>query len=294
MDSNKITRDYFDSLLLETRYMEAAVPSIMMELYGERFSSPIMTAALSHLKTLYQMEEEPMVSYARCAARTNSVHWIGMMEEEEVDQVIATGARTIRIVKPFADEDKIIRQLRHAEEKGALAVGMDIDHIFDKYGNPDVVMGEQMEPKSFKQMRAYVQATGLPFIVKGVLSVHDAVKCAEMGAKGIVVSHHGGRIKDAVPPLMALPEIRKELVKDMPVFVDCGICSGLDAYKAMALGATAVSVGRHLIPFLKEGTDRAAERIEEMGRELRGIMACTGVKDGNHFDTSVIHHGGRL
>ncbi len=292
MDSNQITRDYFDSLLLETRYMEAVVPSITMELYGERFSSPIMTAALSHLKTLYQMEEEPMVGYARCAARTNSVHWIGMMEEEEVGQVIATGARTIRVVKPFADEDKIMRQLCHAEEKGALAVGMDIDHIFDRHGNPDVVMGEQMEPKSIQQMKAYVQATHLPFVVKGVLSVHDAVRCAEAGARGIVVSHHGGRLQDAVPPLMALPEIRRELGADMPIFVDCGVCSGMDAYKALALGATAVSVGRHLISYLKEGTDRAAERIEEMSRELKGIMASTGVRDVNSFDAAVLHHGG--
>ncbi len=292
MDSNQITRDYFDSLLLETRYMEAVVPSITMELYGERFSSPIMTAALSHLKTLYQMEEEPMVGYARCAARTNSVHWIGMMEEEEVGQVIATGARTIRVVKPFADEDKIMRQLCHAEEKGALAVGMDIDHIFDRHGNPDVVMGEQMEPKSIQQMKAYVQATHLPFVVKGVLSVHDAVRCAEAGARGIVVSHHGGRLQDAVPPLMALPEIRRELGADMPIFVDCGVCSGMDAYKALALGATAVSVGRHLISYLKEGTDRAAERIEEMSRELKGIMASTGVRDVNGFDAAVLHHGG--
>ena len=292
MDSNQITRDYFDSLLLETRYMEAVVPSITMELYGERFSSPIMTAALSHLKTLYQMEEEPMVGYAMCAARTNSVHWIGMMEEEEVGQVIATGARTIRVVKPFADEDKIMRQLCHAEEKGALAVGMDIDHIFDRHGNPDVVMGEQMEPKSMQQMKAYVQATHLPFVVKGVLSVHDAVRCAEAGARGIVVSHHGGRLQDAVPPLMALPEIRRELGADMPIFVDCGVCSGMDAYKALALGATAVSVGRHLISYLKEGTDRAAERIEEMSRELKGIMASTGVRDVNGFDAAVLHHGG--
>ena len=292
MDSNQITRDYFDSLLLETRYMEAVVPSITMELYGERFSSPIMTAALSHLKTLYQMEEEPMVGYARCAARTNSVHWIGMMEEEEVGQVIATGARTIRVVKPFADEDKIMRQLCHAEEKGALAVGMDIDHIFDRHGNPDVVMGEQMEPKSMQQMKAYVQATHLPFVVKGVLSVHDAVRCAEAGARGIVVSHHGGRLQDAVPPLMALPEIRRELGADMPIFVDCGVCSGMDAYKVLALGATAVSVGRHLISYLKEGTDRAAERIEEMSRELKGIMASTGVRDVNSFDAAVLHHGG--
>ena len=76
----------------------------------------------------------------------------------------------------------------------------------------------------------------------------------------------------------------------MPVFVDCGICGGMDAYKALALGATAVSVGNHLIPVLKKGGAQAvADRINAMTDELKGAMAYTGVKDMNSFDPTVIH-----
>ena len=76
----------------------------------------------------------------------------------------------------------------------------------------------------------------------------------------------------------------------MPIFVDCGICSGTDAYKALALGATAVSVGTHLIPYIKKGGGNAVcERINAMADELRAVMAYTGIKDINSFDPNVIH-----
>lgn len=214
-----------------------------------------------------------------------------MCDEQEFNAVIATGARTIRIVKPYADEEKIYGQLKQAEKAGALAVGMDIDHMFSASGDRDVVKGEEMSIKSSEMLRGYIQAVNLPFIIKGILSVRDAAKCAEMGAKGIVVSHHNGRLKAAVPPLMILPEIVREVGGTMPVFVDCGICSGIDAYKALALGATAVSVGAHLIPVLrKEGSEGVKNRMLEIQAELKGAMAYTGVKNVNCFAASVVHH----
>lgn len=120
----------------------------------------------------------------------------------------------------------------------------------------------------------------------------DAIKCAELGAGGIVVSHHNGRLKDAIPPLAVLPQIIEKVDNKMPVFVDCGICSGTDAYKALALGAAAVSVGGHLIPLVrKEGKEAVKQRLEEMRLELRGVMAYTGVKDMANFDPTVIYNG---
>lgn len=284
------TREYFDSLLLEMRLMDSAVPDTGFELYGEHFATPIMTAALSHIGTFNKDLPSGMVQYAKGAAESNAVHWIGMGSDEEFESVTATGAKTIRIIKPYADEKKIEQQICCAEKNGALAVGMDIDHMFDLKGNPDVCMGEEMAVKSSDDLKRYIDSTELPFIVKGVLSVRDAVKCAEVGAKGIVVSHHGGRLSYAVPPLYVLPDIVKAVGDKVPIFVDCGICSGMDAYKALALGATAVSVGGHLIPYIREGGAKAvANRIQEMTEELRGVMAYTGVETMNDFDSTVLH-----
>jgi isopentenyl diphosphate isomerase/L-lactate dehydrogenase-like FMN-dependent dehydrogenase len=146
-----------------------------------------------------------------------------------------------------------------------------------------------MKAKSTDELTEFVQAAGVPFIVKGVLSPRDTEKCLQAGCAGLVVSHHHGMIQYAVPPLMALPDILSVAGDSIPVFVDCGIESGMDAYKCLALGAKAVSVGRHLMPLLKDGADAAAGRIDEMTAELAGVMARTGVSGLDKMDSTIIH-----
>jgi isopentenyl diphosphate isomerase/L-lactate dehydrogenase-like FMN-dependent dehydrogenase len=88
---------------------------------------------------------------------------------------------------------------------------------------------------------------------------------------------------------MVLPEIISAVGGEIPVFVDCGIISGMDAYKCLALGAKAVSVGRHLMPLLKSGPETVSQRINEMTAELAGIMARTGIATLDDMDPTVIH-----
>lgn len=285
-NSDKITREYFNSLLLETRYLDSGIPSTRMELFGETFDTPIMTAALSHLGNT---ADDGMNIYAKGAALSNAVHWVGMGEDEELEQIVATGARTIKIIKPHEDNKEVFRKIEHAVNAGCFAVGMDIDHSFNANGGYDNVLGLPMKAKSTEELADFVQAAGIPFIVKGVQSPMDAVKCLKAGCAGIVVSHHHNMMDFSVPPLFVLPEILKAVSNQIPVFVDCGIESGMDAYKALALGATAVSVGRHLMPLLKNGPEAVSQRINQMTEELAGVMARTGVKTLSDMDPAVIH-----
>lgn len=280
-----ITRDYFDSLLLETRYIDSDIPSTRMTLFGEEFDTPIMTAALSHLHN----PADGMAVYAKGAALADAAHWVGMGSDEELEGVLATGARSIKIIKPHADNREVFRKIEHAVSAGCFAVGMDTDHAFNSDGGYDDVFGLPMRPKSASELAEFVQAARVPFIVKGVLSPRDAEKCVKAGCAGLVVSHHHGMVQYSVPPLMVLPEIVSAVGGEIPVFVDCGIISGMDAYKCLALGAKAVSVGRHLMPLLKDGADAVAARISEMTAELAGIMARTGVKSLDEMDPTVIH-----
>lgn len=286
-NSDTITRDFFDSLLLEPRYIDSDLPSTKLELYGRTFDTPVMTAALSHLGNT---AENGMVNYAQAAAKCNAVHWVGMGEDKELEEITATGAATIKIIKPHADNKEVFRKIEHAKKAGCFAVGMDIDHAFNGNGGYDNVLGLPMKPKTTEELAGFVQAAGdTPFIVKGVLSTKDAEKCLKAGCKGIQLSHHHGIINYAVPPLMMLPEILQVTRGEIPVFIDCGIESGMDVYKCLALGATAVSVGRHLMPFLKEGADKTSDRIKEMTDELAATMARTGIRDLKSFDPTVIH-----
>lgn len=281
-----ITRDYFDSLLLETRYIDSVLPSTKMTLFGEVFDTPIMTAALSHLNNT---TTEGMTVYAKGAKLSNAVHWVGMGEDEELERVVATGAKSIKIIKPHADNAEVFRKIEHALSLGCFAIGMDTDHAFNSEGGYDNVMGLPMKPKSSAEIAEFVQAAKVPFIVKGVLSPRDAEKCAKAGCAGIVVSHHHGMVQYSVPPLMVLQDILSVVGNEMEVFIDCGIVSGMDAYKCLALGAKAVSVGRHLMPLLKQGPEAVSQRINEMTAELAGIMARTGVKTLEDMDSTIIH-----
>ncbi len=285
--SDQITRDFFDSLLLETRYVDADLPSTEFTLYGEKFSTPIMTAALSHLHGIC---ENGMVEYGLGAKLASAVHWVGMGEDDELENIIATGAKTIKIIKPHADNDVVFHKIEHAEKAGAFAVGMDIDHAFAGNGQYDNVNGLPMRPKSLKELREFVQASPFPFVVKGVLSAQDAERCVLAGVQGIVVSHHHNIMDYSVPPLMVLPEIVKAVEHQIPVFVDCGIVSGMDAFKALALGADGVSVGRDLMGPLKDGHQAVYARIQELNAQLMATMARTGAHSLSEIDPSVIHY----
>lgn len=285
-DANDITRDYFDSILLEMRHIDGVLPDTSMELFGERFLTPVMTAALSHLDNLCP---NGMARQALGAKAAGAVNWAGMGDCAELERICQTGARTIKIIKPYEDDAVIFSRIRHAEECGCFAVGMDIDHAFGGNGQYDVVLGLPMRPKSLEQLRSFVKATKLPFIVKGVLSVTDAVKCADIGVRGIVVSHHHGILPYAVPPLAVLPDIVKAVNGRLEIFADCGFETGTDVYKALALGARAVCAGRVVMePLRLKQAQGVTETLERMTAELRGAMARTGACDLAHIDPGVL------
>ncbi len=287
-NSNVITRKYLDSLLVETRYMNSVSPDLTMDLYGRKFSSPVMTAALSHLD--HFMFDGATKAYAEGAAKADVILWLGMADEKEVELCASSGAPMIEIIKPYTDRDLIYQKIRHAEKLGLLAVGIDIDHPFGSDGSPDIVDGYEMSPIRTEELREICSATSLPVIAKGVLSTYDAEEAVDAGAQGLVISHHNNRISYAVPPLKALPEIRKSLKKPVPLFVDGDIRSGMDAFKALALGAHAVCIGRPLMTAIKNGgADAMASYLAEVNAELKKAMACTGCFNLSRMDPAVVH-----
>lgn len=286
--SDVITRAYLDSLLVEVRHLDAVMPSTEMTVYGKTFATPVTTAALSHMHRQYP---DGMAEMAKGAHEAGALVFSGMGPEEELEGMIATGASVIKIIKTYADRESIYRKIRHAEEHGALAVGMDIDHAFSRNGY-DVVEGLPMLPLSSRELADMVKSTSLPFVIKGVLSRQDARKCLDAGVQGMVVSHHNGRLDCSVPPLMILPEIIEETGGKVPLFVDCSLQSGLDVFKALALGATACSVGRPLMgPLREKGAEGVHEKIVEITNDLRYTMAMTCSRDIAGIDPSVVRMG---
>ncbi len=290
-DANVITEKYMDSILFEERLIDSEVAETAIEFLGERFDSPIMTPAFSHLPNYNGREHNGLEEYSAAAKECNILNFCGMMENDQFKRLVDTGAKTVRIVKPYADNGKVRDQMQYAKSVGAFGIGMDIDHIFGE-GGVDVCVGETMAVQTSDMLRSYVEMTDLPFVVKGVLSVQDAVKCADAGAKAIIVSHHHGRLPYAIPPMMILPDIRKALAgRDVRIIVDCGIASGADVFKALALGADACAIGRSMMPSLeKEGTPGVVSFVKKVTAELKYVMSFTGSSNVQSIDPSDLHY----
>jgi len=285
-DSNEITRRYMDSLLLELHQIDCIKADTKCMIFGQEFETPLATAALSHMNNQC---EDGMAKMAYGARMAGALCFSGMGEKEEIDAMCATGAKVIKIIKPHEKLETVMQEIRDAENAGAFGVGMDIDHSFKSDGEYDVVCGFPMKAKSFEEIKSCVESTKLPFVIKGVLSVQDALKAVEMGAKGIIVSHHHGIQQSAVPPLLILPEIVKAVGGKVHIWVDCGFETGLDVFKALALGADGVCVGRAIMPPLKEkGEHGVCEKMTTITGELKAVMGRTGFAKLDDINESVI------
>ncbi len=283
-DSVELNRRCLDSLLVEGRIVGAVHPDTHTRLFGHLFSTPITTGALSHLKS-------GMEAFALGAKKADAACFYGMGSPEELKRVLATGAKVIKIIKPYADPQEIYSRLACAERNGALAVGMDVEHSVDVRDDADsLCMGFQLKLPTLQELRSYISATKLPFVIKGALSVHDALACADLGCAGIILSHHNALMRWAVPPALVLPEIRRAVGRDLTIIADGGVEDGFDAFKLLALGADAVSVGKVLMKPLEEaGPDGLAQTLRDLTGELRAMMVRTGAATVREIDPSVIH-----
>lgn len=185
------------------------------------------------------------------------------------------GGLGIPTVKPW-NVEMIREKMALVKDAGAFAVAMDIDAAglpFLKNFNPPA------GSKSVEELREIVKAAGVPFIVKGIMTVKGALKAKEAGAAAIVVSNHGGRVLDQCPATAeVLEEIAKAVDGSMKIFVDGGIRSGTDVFKALALGADAVIIARPFVTAVYGGGREGVEAyIQKIGSELADTMAMCGV-----------------
>lgn len=196
-----------------------------------------------------------------------------------------TGGRGIPVLKPF-EEEFLFPELDQVAEAGAPMVGMDLDAagliIPRLHGRP-------VYPKTPAQLKNIVAHTDLPMILKGIMTPDEAQLAVDVGAKGIVVSNHGGRVMDHLPGTAAvLPAIADKVKGQITILVDGGIRHGIDVLKMLALGADAVMIGRPLaVAVLGGGREGAKIYLESLKDELYSAMilaACSSIDSiGRHI-----------
>lgn len=145
-------------------------------------------------------------------------------------------------------------------------------------------------PKDIQWLK---EISGLPVYVKGVMRPEDAVTAMNAGAAGVMVSNHGRRQVDGVVPVAyALPRIRRALGRDAEIFADTGIRTGGDVFRALALGANAVGLGRPIQwAAAAGGKDGITKMIERITDELAHTMNSAGVSRIADIDESFLVEG---
>jgi isopentenyl diphosphate isomerase/L-lactate dehydrogenase-like FMN-dependent dehydrogenase len=285
--ANRSSRRCFERFAFKFRLIGSAEASTETTLFKRKFKTSILSGALSGMNDIV---EKPLVKIASAVKDSGSMMWLGVVSLEQFQEVVETGAPTVRIVKPFRDTQAMIKELKEAEQAGAIAVGTDIDFFYGAKRGDKPPAPKTMGPKSVEELRMLAEVTKLPFILKGVLSAEDAEKALAIGAGGIVVSNHAGVVIDyAAHPLEVLPEIKQVIADRMPIFVDSGFRRGSDVMKALALGADAVLLGWPLLMGLAaSGSQGVAEMIDILTGELQRIMSVTGCRQVSEIDSRVL------
>lgn len=192
-----------------------------------------------------------------------------------IDAIRANNGVGVPTVKPW-NMELIKEKLEMVKTSGCKFVAMDIDAA----GLPFL---KNLTPpagsKSIKELKQIAEYAGIPFVVKGVMTVRGAEKALEAGAAGIVVSNHGGRVLGMTPSTAeVLPAIVDAVNGRMKIFVDGGIRTGTDIFKALALGADAVLIGRPFVTMVYGGGAEGVKTyVEKLGSELKDTMAMCGV-----------------
>ncbi len=196
------------------------------------------------------------------------------------------GGKAIPTVKPW-DVDTLKEKFALVQESGSFAVAMDVDAA----GLPFL---QNLNPpagsKSVEELSGIIKDAAKPFIVKGVMTVKGAMKAKEAGAKAIVVSNHGGRVLDQCPATAeVLPEIAEAVGKDLMILVDGGIRSGVDVFKALALGADAVIIARPFVTAVYGGAEEGVGvYTEKLGAELIDTMKMCGAESLKAIDKTMV------
>lgn len=258
---------------------------LSMQLFGRKFSYPFFAGPVGaiglHYGNAYDELTYNKILVSACAENGIAAFTGDGLDEKVMvsacEAIAAAGGAGIPTVKPW-NLPLVEEKLQLVKKSGAFAVAMDIDAA----GLPFL---KNMQPpagsKSVEELAEIVKAAGIPFIVKGVMTVRGALKAHAAGAAAIIVSNHGGRVLDQCSATAeVLEEICHAVGGGMKVLVDGGIRSGVDIFKALALGADGVVIARPFVTAVYGGAEEGVKvYIEKLAGELEDTMKMCGAEN---------------
>ena len=259
-----------------------ADPDVRFEMFDRQFTAPIFAAPLGaidlHYGPKYKDPEYNSILIKACAD-----YGVMALTGDGVDPNIMlrsaedmkkVGGLGCPIIKPW-NKEAVFEKLDVLNEAKIFCAGMDVDGAglpFLKAMNPNA------GSKSVPEMREIIEYADMPFIVKGIMTVKGAEKAVEAGAAAIVVSNHGGRVQGGVAATAeVLPEIAEAVKGDTVILVDGGIRSGVDVFRAIALGADAVLIGRPILNMIYGSAEEGFKvYMDKIVGEFKSTMQMCG------------------
>ena len=257
-------------------------PDTRFELFGRQFDLPIFTAPIGALPMHYSDAYDDFAYndiLVPTAVECGSLAFTGDgVDPEVMKRSVAAmnkvGGVGVPTIKPW-NVEAVMEKLDILNENNIFAAAMDIDGAglpFLKAMNPNA------GSKTVEELHEIISYAKMPFIIKGIMTARAAEKAVEAGADGIVVSNHGGRVLGQTRATAdVLPEIVRAVGGKCVIFVDGGIRSGVDVFKALGLGADAVLIGRPFVPAVYGGEAEGARLLfAKYKAELIDTMTMCG------------------
>ena len=305
------TRAVFDSIMIRPRMLvDVSHRDLSTTVLNQKISLPVMLDPAGNHSAAHPDAEIATVKAANAA---DTLMILSSHASRTLEEVAAASTGPLWFQQYFFEDRGLTTEMAaRAEEAGYSAICITLDakispkrerNIRNNYIGPDSPNYSQLDlgthswkfaadapsgPMDIRSVSAdwselewFSSSTNLPVIVKGVMRGNDGILAANNGAQGIIISNHGGRYLDTTPATIeVLPEITSAVDGRAEVYLDGGIRRGTDIYKAIALGARAVLIGRPLFWGLAaNGESGLASVLEILRDELDTTMGMCGCND---------------
>jgi 4-hydroxymandelate oxidase len=313
------------------RLVDVSHVDLSIEVLGIKAASPIGCWPIGSLRAL---NPDGDIAVARATKKKNALHIMSTQASFPVEEINAARGAPVWYQLYTTNQFQVTKTLvKRAEAAGCPVVAVTVDtpagrntetaarlrradtrtcsscHTVDEHGNPRANLstkpmfggidtqglGLTQPSLTWDFVKRLKDVTRMKVVLKGIESAEDAALAVQNGADGIIVSNHGGRsIESGRATIESLPEVVQGAAGRIPVLVDGGVRRGTDAFKALALGASAVGIGRPyawgLAAFGQDGVERV---LDILNLELRLAMVGCGARTVREITAAAIIDTGR-